>query len=167
MIDPREFSIVYNEHFDKVFHACLQQVSDAETARELTQEIFQSVWERRAELVIKEGYEQYLLRAARYKVIDWYRKKSVIEKHEAHIAATQPLAEVTTEIHVHFKHLQQRVDQLVDLLPEKCKTVYVLGREKGYSTRQIATSLFISEKTVKNHMNRALSFLRLHLQSYR
>src|SRR6187549_430894 len=107
MISTGEFSTLYNDHFDKVFNTCRYQVDDADTARELTQEIFQSLWERRAALSITEGYEQYLLRAARYKVIDWYRKKSVIEKHESRIAATQPSAEVTTEIQVHFKHLQQ------------------------------------------------------------
>jgi RNA polymerase sigma-70 factor (ECF subfamily) len=48
-------------------------------------------------------------------------------------------------------------------LPEKCRIVFQLSREKGYSQKQIAAELGIAEKTVEAHLSAALRRLRTGL----
>jgi len=48
-------------------------------------------------------------------------------------------------------------------LPPKCREVFVLSRQNGLTYTEIADSLGISKKTVENHMVKALSIIRTHL----
>lgn len=164
--DPQTFTRVYEQYFKKVFGICYHYTQDVESSRELAQEIFHSLWERREHLNLKLGFEPYLVKAAKYKVIDHLRKKAIQEKHNACVFSELCHVENCTENQILYKHLNDKVDQLVDTMPCKCQEVYIMSREKGYSIKEIASALLISEKTVKNHMNRALTFLRQHLQEY-
>ncbi|WKN30302.1 RNA polymerase sigma-70 factor [Porifericola rhodea] len=164
--DPKIFSEIYQQYFRKVFGICFYYTQDEECAQELSQEIFHSLWERRNSIDLQKGLEPYLSKAAKYKVIDHMRKKARQNQHAAGIFPEGCTHENCTENQVLYAHLNEKVGQLVDSMPCKCQQVYTLSREKGLSIKEIASSLLISEKTVKNHMNRALSFLRQHLQEY-
>ena len=48
-------------------------------------------------------------------------------------------------------------------LPEKCRMVFQMSREEGYSQKQIAKKLSISEKTVEAHLSKAIRTLRIGL----
>ena len=61
---------------------------------------------------------------------------------------------------------QGRLALLVAALPEKCRLVYQLSREQGYSQKQIAAELDISEKTVEAHMSKAIKSLKTGLKSF-
>lgn len=65
-----------------------------------------------------------------------------------------------------YKDLKERVDQLVEQLPEKRKMIFKLSREKGLSNREIAKKLEISIKTVEDHMLYSLRFLRNNLKDF-
>jgi RNA polymerase sigma-70 factor (ECF subfamily) len=58
------------------------------------------------------------------------------------------------------RDMQQKIDEAVDDLPEKCREVFLMSRNFGMSYREIATQLNISIKTVENHISEALKKLR-------
>ena len=70
------------------------------------------------------------------------------------------IADSSTEQWLGFDELKERIARLVANLPDKCRLVYQLSKESGYSQREIALHLNISEKTVEAHVNRAMKVLR-------
>jgi len=54
------------------------------------------------------------------------------------------------------KHLQEAINQL----PPKGRTIFRLSREEGLTYSEIAEQLGISVKTVESHMRRSLTNLR-------
>jgi len=60
--------------------------------------------------------------------------------------------------------LEQDLQLIVNQLPYRCQEVYRLSREQQLTTKEISTRLGISQKTVKNHLTKALSFINRHLK---
>lgn len=168
ILDQRTFETIYNMYWKKVFGTCYNHCKDAELSREMVQEIFCSLWERRETISLREPIEHYLVKAAKYKVIDYLRSKPkqfvLSPDVESDFACN---TSACTENDVLYNTLTERVGDLVDKLPCQCRLVYKLSREQGLDTKQIASSLLISEKTAKNHLTKALSFLRLNLEEYK
>lgn len=51
----------------------LNNINSPEDAKELTQNIFKLIWERRTNLRISSSIENYLMRSAKLQVINYYR----------------------------------------------------------------------------------------------
>jgi len=147
-----------------MYAVCRGQIRSKEIAEGIVQDIFRSLWERREKIELQEPLEHYLIRAAKLKVIDYFRKKQRDEKHLACAFQEYCLSDNCTEDALAFNELHQQIGQLVDMLPCHCREVYTLSREEGLSNKEIAKKLNISIKTVEYHMSRALSFLKSRLK---
>jgi RNA polymerase sigma-70 factor (ECF subfamily) len=52
-----------------------------------------------------------------------------------------------------------RLSEVIALLPEACRRVFVLRRVEGLTQREVAQYLGLSENTVEHHMTRSIHFL--------
>lgn len=164
---PGSFEQIYTLYWEKVYAICYNNLRETEPAKELVQDIFKSLWERRDEIEISTSIEHYLMRAAKLKVFEYIRNKTSRKKHIE--CALQDFCESTncTEEEVDFNGLVEKVNLLVDRLPCQCRNVYKMSREQGLSNKEIASALLISERAVEYHITRAFTFLRQHLPEYR
>ncbi|MBS1606266.1 MAG: RNA polymerase sigma-70 factor [Bacteroidetes bacterium] len=55
--------------------------------------------------------------------------------------------------------------EAIDLLPPKCREIFLLSRFSKLSYKEIAASLEISPKTVENQLSKALRLLRAYLKA--
>ncbi|MDW7691676.1 RNA polymerase sigma-70 factor [Flammeovirgaceae bacterium SG7u.111] len=161
--DPNLFSRIYRIYFKDVFSVCYGVTGDVEIAKELTQEVFQSLWERRKGLNIEKGLDRYLMKSAKYKSIDQLRKQK-IRKEIRLESSFEKIDKRTSENDFGYYNLQSEINSAVADLPHQCRQVFMLSREKGFTNKEIAGSMMIAEKTVKNHINKALKLIRSHLK---
>lgn len=161
----KAFEELYHLHWEKVLAVCYQGTRDLVQAEDLTHEIFQSVWERRHELRVHGPAAHYLVRAAKLKLLAFHRD-SANRLQIFNEVVSKTGSEETTQRHVDYQLLSQRVTELVADLPHPCQEVFVMSRQEGLSNKAIATSLVLSEKTVEYHLTRALRFLGKHLSEY-
>jgi RNA polymerase sigma-70 factor (family 1) len=161
------FKALYDQYWEKVLAVCFQATRDIPLAEDLMHELFQSLWERKDELRVAGSAENYLVRAARLKVLAHYRDTTNRTAHVGRAMQGYRGAEDTTENEVNYALLTEHVTTLVAQLPHPCQTVYKMSREAGLSNKSIASSLVLSEKTVEYHLTRALRFLSKHLIGYR
>lgn len=164
-IDKQSFEMAYELYWEKVFAVCYNNIKEVEPAKGMVQEIFKSLWERRAELEI-EKIEHYLIRSAKFKTFEYIRNKVNRQRHNEFQMMDCSVSNNCTEEQVLFNNLKEKVNVLVDTLPCQCKRVYKMSREQGMSNKEIANLLYISERAVEYHITKAMSRLKVGLASY-
>lgn len=68
-----------------------------------------------------------------------------------------------TEQEILHAELQHEIEIAVESLPPRCKQVFLMSRIESLSYKTISEILGISEKTVENHLVKALAILRTSL----
>ena len=160
---PEGFEAVYRMYFQQMHNIAYVKTNCVQSASSLVQEIFIGLWERKDELVITGSIENYLMRALRFKIIDYFKAKEVRRNYVAKVIAISKDWDSSTEEGIEFSELQERVDTLVQQLPFKSQKIYHLSKEKGMTNREISKSLVIPERTISRHLSNALSYLRKSL----
>ena len=55
-----------------------------------------------------------------------------------------------------YEELKEKITQVVDLLPERCREVFILSRFEGLKNHEIAEKLQISTTAVEKHISKAM-----------
>ncbi len=143
-------------------------MQDAELSKDLIQELFIQLWEKKDTLIIQTSLKRYLFRAMKLKVMEHYRKQVVRETYIAYKTHTEDDSRhhLTAET-VLSNDLQNAFRVIVSKLPERSRHVFELSRDKGLDNKSIAAALMITEKAVEGNMTRALAFIRKGLRVFR
>ena len=155
------FTALYRSYWESLFIPTVKITRSKEDARDILQEVFLSVWNRRKELDVKGSLAAYLQTSVRYKAID-YIGKNITRRHYLNLLykleefSQSPAAETQIQL----KEIQQTVNGVVGKMPPKMRAVYQLSRYEHLSHQEIAQRLGISDETVKKHIQHALKLIR-------
>lgn len=161
--DESAFTDIYNLYWKKMFFSAAQKLQNLSEAEEVVQDIFLDIWKRRAELNISTGLSPYLSICVKYKVINLLAKRNHQLHYREHASSLQNISDLSTEHTLRLEELRVQLMKETAKLPDKCRMVFQMSREEGYSQKQIARKLSISEKTVEAHLSKALRSLRTGL----
>lgn len=166
-MDNEYFKILYKKYF-KVLHAySFRIVSNNEVAEDIVQEVFLLCWDRRKSIDTTIPMKSYLYTLTRRKSIDFLRKSEnnnlPLSEFETHL--DQFFFETLVfDDHIDMQEIERVIRKAVELLPPKCKDVFLLSRDKDMKNKQIAESLNLNIKTVEKHISKALKQIRLSLE---
>ncbi len=163
--DVAAFNKIYELFWYRLFLVAYQRLRQKEVARELVQNLFMKLWEKRESLII-DDLNGYLYGAMKYAVIDYIRSQLVANKYIQHRTTAQNGIEETTERMVAFDDISEALEEGIMKLPEKCQQVFRLSRLNNWPTDKIASHLNLSEKTVQYHLTKSLKFLRRYLREF-
>jgi len=157
------FSCLYRRYWDRLMAVAMHRLGDLEEAREVVQEIFCNLWKRREELVLEHTLNTYLSVAVKYEILKRLAKRS--RRQRLQERAFQDWDESVEDVlqQVSARELQSQLAEQVRALPDKCRIIFQLSRDKGYTQKQIASKLGIAEKTVEAHLANALRKLKVGL----
>lgn len=160
------FEQIYREHWSLLFDIAYKRIKSVEKSEELVQELFTSLWEKRASIEIRESIQGYLVQSMKQRVLNQMRNEMVRQKHLSRIRYELPQSMDTTEQAVALSDLQASFEKEVRNLPGKCQEVFLLSRQQNLSLKEIAERLNISANTVEKHIVKALKILRYHLRDF-
>lgn len=157
--DVAEFEELFHTHWNNVYQLCFRYCQDSETAKDLTQNIFGSVWQRRVRFESDDDAGKYLAKAARYQSVDYWRTRAFIASEV--VADTQ--VESAEQVFL-YTELTEQASLAINTIPEPSRSIFLLSRDQEYTYAQIARQHQISPKTVEFHISRALRLLREKLR---
>lgn len=137
----------------KVYAYFMHNTKNVYIAEELTQITFIKLWDYRSSLSADYSLETQIFRIARTSLIDYLRASARKRKLE------QELIERKTDCLQPVESCNY-ISLALDKLPPVRKKVFLLSRMDGFSTKQIAWQLSISDRTVEKHISLALKQLR-------
>ncbi len=171
--DIKAFEMIYNEQYKPLCHFAQRFVFDLDTAREIVQDVFFRIWEKRTSLPNDISLKSYLYTSVRNKCLDYlkhlnveyeYEKMRGREVHESGNSSSNttdhPLDGIITE------ELENAIKDSIENLPDKCKEIFEMSRHRGLKYREIAEELNISIKTVETQMSRAIHSLKNELSNF-
>ncbi|MNJ96317.1 RNA polymerase sigma factor [compost metagenome] len=162
-INKQQFEEFFQLYWKRMFAFALKSVEDEDDAKEIVQDVFKSLWERRGQLTLQDA-ERYLLRSVKLKSLEFLRNKGNKERHHELISNSN--SESYEDNSIYYKELKNHLDDAVNSLPRQCKNVYKLSRDEGLTNKEIATNLLISERAVEYHISKALSVIKIRLKKY-
>ncbi|WBL26570.1 RNA polymerase sigma factor [Zunongwangia sp. HGR-M22] len=157
--DEESFTVLFNELYQPLVAYLLQYTDKPADAEDIAQSTFIKLWEKRSHINLTISIKSYLYTSAYNSYVDNFRKekknKSYLEdlKHQA-------LQSLVDEPEEEFQKKIKLIQKTVEGLPDRCRTIFKLHKEKGRSYKEIADKLEISVKTVEAQMSIALKRIR-------
>lgn len=158
--DEKAFREVYDRHWKVVYLAAVRYIHSPDLAQDVVQEVFFTLWNRRERLQHIQSLEAYLATMTYHQVYAMLRKWATETKSRKVYSENLEYAVDNTDFAVRAHQYEDMIEVLVDKLPSQQKLVFKMSRRDGMSHEAIARELNLSQRTVKNHMVRALQFLR-------
>ena len=161
------FEKLFIKYHKRVYAFALKLLTSPLDAEEVVQNVFMSVWNQRKQIKITNTFTSYLFGITRHVIYDSIQQKNRYEAFiEYYLQHNQDYAFITDD-EVHFRELKEKLNILIEKLPERRKEIFLLNRDSGLTYKEISTKLNITENTVDTQIRNALNFLRDHLMAYK
>lgn len=157
----------------KILRAYAYRLSgDKNTAEDIVQEVYYELWKNKDNLTLENTIKYYLFRSVYTKTLNYLNSKEYTNKEPFENSTEGRIQRIymesqwsDQETDLIYKELQNRINSIIDSLPEQCKKVFLLSRKQELRNKEIAELLNISIKTVEKHISKALSILRQQVKS--
>ncbi len=160
------FEVLYRSHYGGLCDLVYGYVGSRDTARELVQDLFLTLWEKTAGSGAPMPAVPYLYTAARNRALRSLRHGKVEAQYEARQSKAVDDRPCEAENAVVEQELGEAAAAAMRELPERCRLVFSMSRHEHLPNAEIAARLGISVSTVEQQMWRALKALRAKLGPY-
>jgi RNA polymerase sigma-70 factor (ECF subfamily) len=151
---------IFVRYHGRLYKTVMGVLVDGELAKDIVQEIFIDLWNRRESADI-QLLQSYLISAVRFKALSGLRKGKVKAQHLAMMERIQFVNQ--TEDAINVQELNESLRLALSQLSPRCKEVFELSRFENLTHKQIAGRLGITPKTVEVQIHKALTLLRKKL----
>jgi RNA polymerase sigma-70 factor (family 1) len=160
------FDRLYGHYSRELLRNILYQVKDMEMAKDITQEVFLTLWKKRETVDPHRPLKPYLNVIAKGMIIDHYRKAITHNKMTDTVLLHAIDSHSHTEDALNYKETKAMLYNAIATLTPHQQAIYKKCRLEGQSHQQIARELGISKATVNNQMVKANSKVIAFLQRY-
>jgi len=152
------FDILYEKYWSNVVDEAYKRIGDMDQAKDITQEVFTSMWIRGTETPI-ENLPAWLYTVTKNHVY------KLIQKQERFVPMPDLLSELESyddraDAAILEKELLQTYEDLIASLPDQQRIIFKMRYNDDLSPPEIASKLSLTPKTVRNHLGRALIKLK-------
>jgi RNA polymerase sigma-70 factor (family 1) len=154
------FDATYSKYAKRLYAFGLKYMRSPVEAEELVQTIFLKLWENRHNLNVDFSFKAYLFTIAYNDICKYFRKKNYYQKFIIETLQENPHASYSIDEKINFQSIIEKVQQIVERLPEKQKKIFLKSKFEGKSAKEISDEIGLSPGTVDNYILEALKFIR-------
>jgi RNA polymerase sigma-70 factor (ECF subfamily) len=171
--DEETYIFLFREYYVSLCAYSRRYVGRKDIAEEIVSDTFFKLWENRTKISINTSVKAYLFQAVCNNSLNYLRKLKKETKLEEffqetafeNIAFEEPLDEIESQSLI-MTDIHQKLEEVVNELPEQQQRAFRLKRLEGKKTREVAEIMGLSVKTVEMHLTKATLNLRQKLKDY-
>jgi RNA polymerase sigma-70 factor, ECF subfamily len=158
--------LLFKSNFKELCYFAIQYVKDSDAAKDIVQEVFFGLWQKKESIDLSKSVKTYLTSAVRNKSLNYIRdhkkfSETILESEIQYIKSDYKQGDRVVE-----EELRKRILSSTEELPAKCREVFLLSRNENLKYQEIADRLHISVKTVETQMSKALQHFRIRLAEF-
>lgn len=153
--DTEAFTVIYQAYFPKISFVTRQFAINEEAAKDLTQEIFITVYQKIHELQEPKAFHSWIQKISYHKCLNYNRSKYRIVNFDEENAAEEvedTKLKDALEI-VEEKRMMNTIEESLNEMTINLKTVGLLRYIEGMSVNEIADILNVPKGTVKSRLS--------------
>ena len=158
--DEEAFREVVYYYSPKLISFLFSITKTMHTAEEIMQEVFLRLWQNR-ENVEADNLGGWLYRVASNLAYSYLKREALNGRLLSSLKKKRQgnqFSEIDEQMD--YKECNELIYKALNQLPDQQRKVYQLSLQEGMSRKEVAEVLNISPNTVRNHLTRALQFLR-------
>ncbi|MEM7107487.1 MAG: RNA polymerase sigma-70 factor [Bacteroidota bacterium] len=159
-MDKETFKGIFDQYYEVIRNFLYYKLGDIDQAEDIAQEVFIKAWNKRDEIVLST-VKGLLYTIAGNLAINHFQ--SAKKKYEFKLEDEESSTSETPEYHLEQREFAQKLNEVLDQLPENQRVVFLMNRIDDLTYSQIADRLAIGVKAVEKRMHGALKFLREHI----
>lgn len=171
-MDKSLFNQIYKDYSGMVYNLSLSYLQNVEEAEEVMQDVFLKVYEKHDTFKGKSSLKTWIYRITINKNLDFIKSKKRAKRFGflSSISGDSKNQEIPL---VNFNHPGVELEdkeavrilfQKINTLPHKQKTALILKYVDGFSQKEIAKTMDLSEKAVESLLSRAKKGLKSKLE---
>lgn len=166
-----DFELAFKHYYSRLCHYASKFIDEDFVSEDIVQEIFSNLWEKQFDLGSEIILKAYLFRSVHNRCLNYIHYKKITDKHHEIIHDKLAVMELEYYNSEHgtaksLFEMEIKIEDLIIGLPDQCRNVFELSRQKGLKNREIAAELNISVSVVEKHISKALKVMREALKDY-
>ncbi len=148
-------------------------LNDMELSRDIVQEVFFQLWKNPGLLLTDYSIKSYLFKSVRNGALNSLRHLKVVHNisdkkiYDPNSADYNSFNDKDDPLSTLLElELIEKMEDIIENLPEKCRQVFKLSRQEQLKNKEIAEKLGVSVKMVEKQMSKALKVFRKELAEY-
>lgn len=156
---------LFNYYYPRLLNFSRKFLKIEEGIDDIIQEVFIKIWQNRKNIKNTATFNSFIFTITRNLLLNELRSRLNNEKTRDEIRNLSIAQEYSSLEEIEYNDVKEKVEQLIDTLPERQKEIFVLSRTEGLSHKEIAEKLGINTKTVEYHITLAVKYLKDNLKN--
>lgn len=160
------FEILYERYSAKLYNSISAISYDKSLAKDITQNCFLIIWEKREELDPEKKISAYLYAIARNLVYKETERLILNNRFIESRSIDSDIFDDNTIDKLDSTYIEDYINQLIEKLSDPQKKIFLLKKENNLSNKEIAEQLNLSERAVEAHFYRTMKLLKEKLRGF-
>ncbi|MBN1952597.1 MAG: RNA polymerase sigma-70 factor [Bacteroidales bacterium] len=160
------YELLFKEYYQVLTVFARRYLNDLEAAKEVVQDLFVSLYEKREQLDINSSLKSYLFRSTHNRCINQLNAQKIRHKYVEYANYNTDIRDNSLEDEVNRTELEHHLYKAISELPPKCRSIFKMNRFEGLSNGEIAERMNLSKRTVETQISKALRILRGKMEPY-
>lgn len=158
--DDFAFRVLYDRYWQQLFFMAHKRLNAVEDAQEIVQNIFFTLWQKRASLEINclPVYLAGMLRYAVFRQLANRKRRAVLMQQYRVIQGGRSIEALDLD----NKQLLEILNRFTQTLPEKFRLVFIQHKLLDRSLEEVAAEMGVSPRTAEGYVARVMKIMRKH-----
>ena len=156
-----QFRLRFKKYYPMLCKIANGYIADRDDCEDMVDTLFISFWHKEKDCLREEEILAYMKVAIRNNCLTFLNNNKTYEKI-SHDDNTLKLAAEDSENNPTTDY-KQLLEKVLEEMPPKCREVFTMSKLQKMKYKEIAAHLDISEKTVENHIGKAIKIIRAYI----